>query len=204
MVALCCLRQRRYATAGAFLAFSTLLRVFPLFFFLPLAAKALAFAWRRLSRGLGIITALPRRYLDLFASAAVTAALLFALTGLLPRGFGHWREFRANIETHVANISPNVVGLTEALAFQRGADKVTAEEFEALKERRRGIYRIQLAAVFLPALALVAWLARRRSDLAAAGFALPLLYAGLGLAAYYYLMLAALILVHRRSTRRLP
>ena len=44
------------------------------------------------------------RYRRFFISFGATAALLFALTGLLPRGLGHRTEFRANMERHVANI----------------------------------------------------------------------------------------------------
>ncbi len=201
--AFACLHRRRYAPAGALLALATMLRVFPAFFIAPLVFKAAVALWRRRKVPLGKrITA--RRYRRFFAAFGATAALLFALTGLLPRGLGHWTEFRANMERHVANISPNVVGLTEALALRWGDDdQVTAEEFEALKARRQTMYRIQLAVVFLPLLLLTARLAPRRTDLGAAALALPLLYAGLSLAAYYYAFLIVLLLVHRASPGRL-
>jgi hypothetical protein len=195
IVGLCCLYRRRHLAAGTLLALATALRVFPVFFVVPLAFRAAAAMWTRRT--------LPRRYRALFGAFAATLAVLFALTALLPGGLGHWREFRANMSNHVANISPNTVGLTEALAFQRGDRKVTEEEFAALKERRRKIYRMQLAAAFVPALLVAAWLCRRRTDLAAAALALPLLWAGLSLAAYYYVMLILLVCVHRRSPERL-
>ncbi len=194
--AFACLHRRRYAPAGALLALATMLRVFPAFFIAPLAFKAAAAWWRRRH--------VPARYRHFFISFGATAGLLFALTGLLPRGFGHWTEFRANMARHVANISPNVVGLTEALTLRWGDDdQVTAQEFEALKARRQGIYRLQLAVVFLPLLLLTARRAPRQTDLGALALALPLLYAGLSLAAYYYAFLIVLLLVHRASPRHL-
>ncbi len=195
LVGLCCLHRRKHFAAGTLLAIATALRVFPVFFLLPLLCKAASTLWRR--------RALPARYQRLFGSFAATLAVLFASTLLLPKGLDHWREFRVNMSNHVANISPNVVGLTEALAFQPGDRKVTEEEFAELKQRRRTIYRVQQVVVFLPAVLLVGWLCSRRTDLAAAALALPLLYLGLSLAAYYYVMLVALILVHRHSTERL-
>ncbi len=195
VAALAALHRKRYLPAGSLLALATMLRVFPVFFLLPLAFKAAAVAVRR---------GAPRgSHKVLFASFATTATLLLALTTILPRGVRHWQEFRANMQHHVANISPNVIGLTEALALRPGAGEVTAAEFEALKERRQRIYRWHLAVLFLPALATTALLARRRTDLGAVALALPLLYLGLSLAAYYHVFLVLLILVHRRFPRRL-
>jgi hypothetical protein len=192
---ICCLRRRWFASAGALLAAASLLRVFPVFFMVPLLFKAVAEAWRRRS--------LPRRYGRLFGSFAVTAGVLIASTGLLPRGWGHWPEFGANLATHVETISPNLVGLNRILAYKGGPERLTAGEFRAMEARRARIHHGQLWAVFLPLLVVVAWMARRRNDLAASALALPLLFTGLNLAAYYYVVLLLLVLVHRRSPERL-
>ena len=201
VAAFACLHRRRHLAAGALLALATMLRVFPAFFLAPLAFKAAAALWRRRAVSL---RHLPRRYRRLFASFAATASLLFALTAFLPRGLHHWSEFRVNMQQHVATISSNVVGLTEALARRWGEeDKVTAEELAALKVRRQHIYRLQLAVVLLPLLLLAARLAPRRTDLGAAALGLPLLYAGLSLAAYYYAFLIVLLLAHRAAPGRI-
>ncbi len=193
---LACLHRRRHGPAGVLLALATMLRVFPAFFVAPLAFKAIADLWRRRQ--------LASKYRRFFIAFGATAAMLFALTGLLPRGLGHWVEFRANMERHVANISPNVVGLTEALALRWGEDdQVSAEEFSALKTRRQRIHSLQLAVVFLPLLLLTARAVARRTDLGAVALALPLLYAGLSLAGYYYAFLIVLLLAHRASPGRL-
>ncbi len=209
VVGLCALSRKRYGPAGALLALAAMLRVFPAFFFLPLLFKAGPVAWQRLRGDAPRHAGLQgRRYLTFFATAAGTSVLLFLTTALFAPGDSRplrpWSEFRVNMERHVANISPNVVGLTEALAWRPGAEEqVTAEGLAALKKRRQRIHRLQLAVCLLPALYLAARLARRRTDLAAAVLALPLLYLGLSLAAYYYAFLAVLILVHRAAPGRL-
>ncbi len=196
VVGFACLRRQRHAAAGAFLALATMVRVFPAFFVLPIAAKlALRLLGRRRPQ---------RRLLVFLGSFAGTCALLFVLSLLaLPRGLGHWQEFRKQMELHVANISPNVVGAAEVLAFQPGEDLVTLEEFEQIKTRRQWIYRSQLLLLFLPALLGVAWASRRETDVGAVVLALPLLYLGLSLAAYYYAFLLLLVLRYRRSPREL-
>lgn len=192
--AVCCLRRRRYTTAGALLAGASLLRIFPAFFALPLLARALVLVRRR---------RLPRRYVAFFGSFLLTAGILVALTGLLPRGWSHWTDFRANLATHMEVISPNVVGLTQVLGYRSGSTELTREEFRQLEERRQAIHRVQLWLVFLPLLALVARLAPRKRDLGACALALPLIFVAQNLAAYYYAFLVVLVLVHRRDAERL-
>ena len=193
--AVCCLRRRHYATAGVLLAGASLLRLFPVFFALPLLARALALVWQR--------RPLPRRYTAFFGGFLLAAGILVALTGLLPRGWSHWTDFRANLATHMEVISPNVVGLTQALAYRSGPAELEHEEFRALETRRQAIHRVQLWLVFLPLLALVARRAPRKHDLAACALALPLIFVAQNLASYYYAFLVVLLLVHRRHPERL-
>ncbi len=195
VVGVCCLKKRRDASAGALLAFATLMRIFPVVFAVPIVLKGLALAWRHRT--------LPRRQAVFLGSFLATAAVLFALTGLLPRGYGHWGEFREQMELHVANISPNVVGLTEVLAYRGGDEQVSRDEFLALKARRQRIHTAQLLFVFLPALAAAAWLARRRTDVGAVTLALPLLLLSVSLGAYYQVFLVLLVLWQRDSPHNL-
>ncbi len=191
----CCYRKGRHAGAGALAALAAMLRIFPAIFAVGLACKAAAVLLRH--------RRLPRRTMRFFAAFAVTGLVLFGLTALLPRGWDHWGELRHNMSTHLENISPNVVGLTEILAFQRGGGPVTAEEFATLKTRRQRIYAAQLLLVLAPLALLVARLSRRQSDLGAMLLGLPLILAGLSLAAYYYIFLLLLILAFRKSSRDL-
>ncbi len=178
------------------MAAAAMLRIFPAFFALPVVLKGVSLAWRR--------RAVPRRQLLFLGSFAATAAVLFLATGLLPRGFAHWGEFHAQMELHVANISPNVVGLTDALAYQRGGEeKVTREEFKALKARRQRIHAGQLLLIFVPVLIIAARMARSATDLGAMALALPLLHASLTLASYYQIFLVILVLWQRSSMRNL-
>jgi len=182
VIGFCCLRRRRHAAAGALFALATMLRVFPVYFVVPLALRAVTIALARRS--------VPRRYREFFISFATAACLLMAATGFLPRSFGHWFEFRANLSTHVRQISPNLVGLTRILAHIPGApEEVSQEEFDALRARQQRIYNAQLAVVFVPVFLLAAAVSRRKSDAGAMLLALPLLFFGLNLASYYYVFL---------------
>lgn len=195
VVGACCLYRRRYGAAGVLFALAAGLRIFPIFFLFPLVAKALWRWWQRRT--------LPRRYRNFFGAFALSGALLLGLTALLPQGLTSWSAFRTNTQNQLRNISPNMVGLTAALAYHRGPQEVTQEEFTALKVRREKIYRLQLAFLFLPLVVMVAWGSRRRSDLGALALGLPLLLAGLSLAAYYYVFLVLLLFAHRGAPRRL-
>jgi len=193
--AVCCLRRRHYATAGALLAGASLLRVFPAFFALPLLFRAIEIARRRRS--------VPRRYLTFFASFLLASVVLFGLTGLLPRGLHHWSDFRFRLASHVDVVAPNLVGLTQILAYPSGPDDITLEGFRELKARREAIHRVALWVAFLPLLALVARAAPRERDVSACALAVPLVFVSLNLASYYYAFLVILVLVHRHDRERL-
>lgn len=187
LVAVCCLRQRRFAVAGALLAVATALRVFPGFFVVPLLVQAAHALWRE--------RRLPRPHLRFFGGLAATGLALFLLAGLQPRGLGAWAEFRHNMGKHMDTVSPNIVGLTNALAHHETPDLLTLEELRAERERRARVNRIQLATIFVAALLAVALLAPRYEPAAATLLAVPLLLTGLNLASYYYVLLVLMVVV---------
>lgn len=190
-----CLQRRRHGMAGALFGIATMLRVFPGVLVLPLLVKAVAETWRRGRPS--------PRHLRFFGVGAAVVLLSFAATALSPKGLERWQDFDTSLKTHMRNISPNVVGLTEALAFRNGGDDVTAEEFDQLKERRIGIRDLQLLLLALP-LAWLLWrLAPRRTDLGAIALGVMLLYFLLSLAAYYWAVLLVLVVVYRDSPHRL-
>jgi len=188
------LHKRRFATAGALLALATVLRIFPAFFAAGLFFKAAADA---LAHG-----GIERGYRRFFAAFAAAAALLVGAS-MAADGPGAWAGFRDNMAEHRTTVSPNMVGLTSLLAYKPGPPLVTQEEFRAIRERRERIYRLQLATVFVAVLIACALAAPFLDDVAAAALGVPLLFAGLNLASYYYAFLVVLVLAHRRHPRRL-
>ena len=194
VVACCALHRRRWGTAGLLFALATMLRVFPVVLLAPWGLRTLVLLWRR--------RRLADRDLRLWGGFVLGCVGLFVLSLVSaggPRaGVETWRDFVDNLETHVSVLSPNTVGLTDALAYQGGPREITAEELAARVERRGGIHRAQLLLVFLPLLALVGRLALGQRPLAAVALGLPLLYGGLSLAGYYWIVLVVLLLWCRR------
>jgi glycosyl transferase family 87 len=195
LAALCCLRRERHAWAGALTALAAALRVFPAFFVLPIAFKAAHELWRERR-----VAPAHRRFL---AAAAVTGLGLFLAGGVQPRGLGAWGEFRTNLGKHMDTISPNIVGLTNALAYHQTAGTLTLDELRAERDRRATVYRMQLATLFLAALLAVVVLAPRLDDVNATLLAIPLLLTGLNLASYYYVVLVLLSVANAGRPRRL-
>jgi hypothetical protein len=193
--AVCCLRRQHHGTAGALLAGASLLRIFPVLFAVPLFLKALALTRRQRQ--------LPQDYRRLLAGFGITAALLLALTALLPRGFEHWSDFRSGMSRYIEVVSPNLIGLTPILAYRGGPSEVGHEEFRKIEARRIAIRHVQLWLVLLPLLAWVAMAAPRLRDVTACAMGIPLLFASLNLAAYYYAFLLLLVLVYRHHPGRL-
>jgi hypothetical protein len=191
--AACALEKRREGVAGALLAVATALRIFPAVF---MAGPVLARLWEaKESR------AVPRGLVRLLAGFAATLAIVFALTATLPRGLGHWSEFRSDLAVHAGTPAPNLVGLTQALAWKPGPEEVDLAELRALWERRTTIHRVQ-AIVLLPlALAAIVLLARRAGAAESIALAAPLLFIALIPAAYYWAFLPVVALAFRDQPR---
>jgi len=185
VVCLCALRKERFVLAGALLAVAAMLRVFPAFFAVPLALQG---AWLLVKE-----RRLPRPHLRFFAALAATGAALFLVSGLQGRGFEAWDEFRQNMSKHMDTVSPNIVGLTNALSYHDLPDLVTLEEMRAEQARRVRVNHIQLATVFAATLLAVALLAPRFPPAEAFLLGVPLLLTGLNLASYYYVLLVVLV-----------
>ena len=108
LVGVCMLERRRFRSAGALLAYATMVRIFPVVFLGGLVAQAVrdrlrgrATAWfRHLALGFG-----------------VAAALLVGAGSLTGRGFGAWSEFAANLEKHSRSWLTNNVGLRNPLLY---------------------------------------------------------------------------------------
>lgn len=203
VVGVCCLHKRHYAWAGVGLAVASGLRIFPVFFLLPLAWKAGVAVWR--------YRRLPRRYVKLFGTYAATVGLLLALTAGLPKGLEHWVDFGENIVFHHGHPAPNLVGLSQVLSLPQyeqnepleGAGGVKTGGAQRPAEEKGWHVQVLILLSGFVVLGLIASHSRRQTDAQAAVGALPLLFVGLNLAAYYYVCLVLLVLVWRNQPRAL-
>ena len=195
VVAMCCMKQNRYLLAGGLLAGASLLRIFPMFFLAGILFGSVG----ELIRARRV----PSEHKRLLVSFAGTAMVLFLLTGVVFGGFQVWEEFGKSIDRHMDAVAPNLVGLTGVFAYQDRPDSLTPEEFQEVIERRSRVYRIQLVTVFAATLLLIALMSQRQGDVAASVMGILLLFTGLNLAAYYYVILILFVMVYRDQADKL-
>ena len=192
--AACALERRRDGVAGALLAVATALRIFPAVF---MAGPVLARLWEaKESR------AVPRSLVRLLGGFALTLVVMFALTATLPRGLGHWQEFRSDLAVHAGTPAPNLVGLTQALAWKPGPEEVDLAELRALWERRSTIHRVSVVVLLPLAFAAVVLLARGAGAAESIALAAPLLFVALTAAGYYWAFLPVVALAFRDQPRK--
>jgi hypothetical protein len=113
----CLVRKKHYFSGGTFLAYGTMLRVFPLFFFCGWLVVAAAYAYRKiaieriplsLSRDT-FCRVTPPHLRRVAAGAAVGALALFAAT-IPVTGFSAWRSFVHHISVHNETALTNHMG----------------------------------------------------------------------------------------------
>jgi hypothetical protein len=106
----CLIKKDRPLLGGFFLAYSTLLRVFPGFLFIgPLMVVIQEFIRTR---------TLDRRYLRVFAGAALAVALLVPISLAASGGVESYRNFVKNSEKHGATPLTNYMGLRTIIAYK--------------------------------------------------------------------------------------
>jgi hypothetical protein len=208
MAGVALLKLRRPRLAGAALAASTLLRVFPAALLVGVAAAALARAAAERRRdALRELVPVARGALAAFL-VAVPLSLL-AAGGFTAVRWSAWGEFAANSRKHLATPLTNNVGLSTALAWRpatRGAvlaDPAAYEPWLPWKEARRSALasgrpaRLLLAVAAVAALGLVL---RHRPPWEAAAAGAGLVFVLADLTCYYasVLLLLALLAEERR------
>jgi hypothetical protein len=102
LLAICMLHRRRFASAGALLAFAAAVRVFPALFFFGLLVQAGRDLVTRRSLGWAV---------RLAGGALVVGGALFAAGSHAGRGPQAWREFAGELRRHDASWLTNNVGL---------------------------------------------------------------------------------------------
>jgi hypothetical protein len=197
----CLLKKDRPFLAGAFIAYATLLRLFP---GLVLAGPvcALIDTWRRERR-------LDRRLMRYFAGGIAATFVLVAASLALSGGVDTWRDFARNAAKHAATPLTNHMGLPMVLAFRPGTTAsylhtASRDPWEAYKAARIKSLReaqplfVLGCVVFLAMLYYAVANARAEPWLAAA-LGTGMIAVGAELTCYYYCFFAAVLLsMHRR------
>lgn len=168
VVSACLVRKQRYFWGGAFLAYATLLRVFPIFFFLGWIVLAVAHAvrtWRReedVLRG-GLQDALRRlTHPDhrKLAAGALAAVLVLVPISVLNHGVRAWPDFVHHIAVHNGTPLTNHMGWKTLVAHsaagraQVAQDPRLSDPFGRWKDMRRARVKA-LAPVYWGGIALM-------------------------------------------------
>jgi len=195
----CALKRRRMALAGFLLAYSALLRVFPVFLLVGVALGAVRSMW---ARGSAVPTRAHRRFA---AGVAVGVAALVGLSFLGGDGLHRWRQFAANTAKYQTTPQHQALGLHAALAFADrpelwGGHDVRRSEFEAVHARPGPrVVGLALAVLFL---ALLLRALRSQEDWVAAVLGIAWLPFVTVVSNYYWsiLLLFGLLIADRRTT----
>lgn len=173
---ICFLKRGKPMLGGAFLAFSTLLRVFPVGFFVAIGMRLvwIFFRERRLDRtGMKIVV-----------GAALAAAILLPVSSMVAGSVSAWPEFVKNTKRHAESPLTNHMGLRTIVGFRwesqqkLSIDPRSVDPFHNFREARknafRGIFGQPLFLVLVAGyLVLLFWGVRREMEwwvLAAFGF----------------------------------
>jgi hypothetical protein len=195
VIGACLLKRRRFATAGALFAYAASVRLFPAL----LLVGVVAVVGRDLLRRSSISWA--RRFA---AGFVVSAAVCFLAGALAGRGFAAWTEFAHNIKKHHGTWTTNTAGLE--LVFlttpQTMVSRIPANwplperwatwqaEMNRAQKERRPFY-LGLALLLVAGTAVAAGV-RPPDEAAAIGVAV--VFAGLVLSCYYWVVLVLLAL----------
>jgi hypothetical protein len=189
----CLLSRGFHGAAGSLVALSAMLRVFPVLFVVPLALKMIVSRWQS--------GRVPGGHLRFLAGFGATGLVLLGLSCLPARGLADWRAFIGDLSVHSDTSSANRVGLTQALIVPNLRRVFTADELLALAEQRRSVHRRQILVAVPLVLLLLASRMPRRTDLECLAMGVPLVFAAVNLASYYYVLLVVLTLAQRMRSK---
>jgi hypothetical protein len=199
VAAVCLLRKDRPRLAGAALAYSTLLRVFPMFIFL---GPGLALGWHFWKH-----RRLERRYLNFFAGAAVAVALLMPLSLGVSGGVTAYKQFVHNTNKHKETPLTNYVGLRTVMAWRPSTvgrhvkDNSLVDPWSKWKQARLDGFKQAKPAyvvIVLAFLVLLGLSVRHVEPWAAAALGVTFIPVGVELTSYYYAFILAVALLYEK------
>lgn len=187
---ICFLKRGKPALGGASLAVSTLLRVFPLGFFVAIGLR-LGWVFLRERR-------IDRTGANIVAGAALATLLLIPASSMVAGGVSAWPEFLKNTKKHAGSPLTNNMGLRTVVGFRWETrqkmtyDPRSADPFHNFREARKSAFRGILGqplfvALVVAYLGLLYWSTRREMDwwvLAAFGFGV--IAVSMELTCYYF------------------
>ncbi|HEY6572031.1 MAG TPA: hypothetical protein VI198_01830 [Candidatus Eisenbacteria bacterium] len=187
---ICFLKRGKPMLGGAGLAVSTLLRVFPVGFFVVIGLR-LAWIFLRERR-------IDRTGASIVVGAAIAVAVLVPASSMVAGGPSAWTEFIKNTKKHAGSPLTNYMGLRTVVGFRWETrqkmtyDPRSADPFHNFREARknvfRGVFGQPLFLVLIAAyLGLLYWAVRREMEwwvLAAFGFGV--ISVSMELTCYYF------------------
>jgi hypothetical protein len=197
VIAVCMLKRERYATAGALLAYATMVRIFPAAFLLGPAVLAIR----------GLLRKENLRWAGRFAAGFALSVVVCLTAGALSgRGVRAWGEFGRNLEKHRGTWLTNNVGLKNLVLY--GPDTLQRtlvnwslpepwQPWHAAMDRlqaQRQVWIWLASALLLGLTAAAAWRAPRDEALV---IGIAAVFAVTVLTCYYWAML--LLLALRRN-----
>jgi hypothetical protein len=198
----CCLKKEKPILGGFLLAYSTLLRVFPMFVFVgPLAAAGWElFKHRRLDR----------KHLRFFAGAALAVALLVPLSLKVSGGTEAYHRFVQNTAKHKETPLTNYMGLRTVVAYRPTESGRWIYNDRAIdpwgkwKQARLNGYKEAKPIYFLIVLAylgLIAVASRGRPLWQTVALSSTFIAVGVELTCYYYAFIIAVALLTAEDER---
>ena len=193
VLAVCCLAGKRHKTAGALLAVSACLRLFPAVFVLGAAVTLASHLWTTRRTGRCVELDKINTQLHFLGSFAAVCCLLIGLTLFSPHhGLAAWLSFAMNMSVYLESVAFNLVGLGTVVGSVASLFQIESAG-TALLARVLG----------LGVLALAVALARQKRDVEALALGCLVLWGVLEMAVYYYLVLVVVVIAERHRPRLL-
>jgi hypothetical protein len=195
----CLIRRQRYMLGGFFLAYTTLLRIFPVFLFVG-PVMVLVQEYLRTKK-------LDRRYLAVIGGAAIAVATLIPISLATSGGIEGYRRFAQNTEKHASTPLTNYMGLRTLVAFKPSEtgrmlrNDRNEDPWGKWKEAKLRTFRERkpfFALLVLGFLALLWYAVRGVDPWVACALSATLIAVGVELTCYYYSFLIVVAVLYEK------